>query len=81
MLESFPSCPISEFRRLGNTLTRRKAAFVSDLSTVQSKSGGTNAVNRPILLHRRVARGFRNCDNYRLHILLIAGRLTPPQIR
>ncbi|SLM92947.1 transposase [Brevibacterium yomogidense] len=80
MLESFATCPISEFRRLGNTLTQWKAAFMSYLSTVQSNSGGTNAVNRPIVLHRRVARGFRNCDNYRLHILLIAGGLNPPQI-
>ncbi|KAA9393725.1 transposase [Kocuria coralli] len=80
MPESFPTWPVSEFRRLGRTRTRWKAAFVSYLSTVRSNSGGTNAVNRLIVLHRRVARGFRNCDNYRLHILLVAGGLTPPQI-
>ena len=29
-------------------------------------------------LHRRIARGFRNRDNYRLRMLLIGGGLTPP---
>lgn len=36
----------------------------------------TEAVNRIIELHRRLARGYRNCDNYRLRMLLAAGGLT-----
>ena len=39
--------------------------------------GITEAVNGLIELHRRIARGFRNPDNYRLRMLLIAGGLTP----
>lgn len=31
--------------------------------------------------HRRVARGFRNYNNYRLRILLIGGGLTHPHLR
>lgn len=35
-----------------------------------------------IELHRRIARGFRNRENYRLRMLLIGGGLTldPPQV-
>lgn len=32
----------------------------------------------PIELHRRIARGFRNRDTYRLRMLLIGGGLTHP---
>ena len=38
-------------------------------------NGGTEAVNGLIELHRRIARGFRNRDNYRLRMLLIGGGL------
>ncbi len=34
-------------------------------------------MNGIIELHRRLARGYRNCDNYRLRMLLAGGGLTP----
>jgi hypothetical protein len=34
-----------------------------------------------IELHRRIARGFRNLTNYRLRMVLAAGRLTHPNLR
>ncbi len=34
-------------------------------------------MNGLIELARRIARGFRNRDNYRLRMLLVAGGLTP----
>jgi hypothetical protein len=37
-------------------------------------------VNGLIELHRRVALGFRNRDNYRLRMLLIGGGLTHPHL-
>ena len=37
--------------------------------------GGTEAINGLVELHRRVARGFRNLENYRLRMLLIGGGL------
>jgi len=37
-------------------------------------------VNGLIELHRRVARGFRNRDNYRLRMLLIGGGFTDPRL-
>ena len=40
-----------------------------------ANNGGTEAINGLIELHRRVARGFRNRDNYRLRMLLIGGGL------
>lgn len=50
----------------------------SSAATVQFSSAvDTEAVNGIIELHRRLARGFRNRDNYRLRMLLAAGGLTP----
>ncbi|MFB9775585.1 transposase, partial [Brevibacterium otitidis] len=40
-----------------------------------ASNGGTEAVNGLIELGRRIARGFRNFENYRLRMLLIAGGL------
>lgn len=34
-----------------------------------------------IELHRRVARGFRNRDNYQLGVLLIGGGLSSPHLK
>lgn len=55
-------------------------------TTGRASNGGAEAINGLIELHRRVARGFRNRDNYRLRMLLIGGGLTdnehlpPPQV-
>jgi transposase len=46
-----------------------EAAF---LDTDGATNGDTEAING---LHRRIARGSRNRDNYRLRILLIGGGL------
>ena len=81
VLESFPTCPIPEIRRLGKTLTRWKDAFLSYWDTSRANKGGTEAVNGLIELHRRIARGFRNRDNYRLRMLLIGGGLTNPHLK
>ena len=81
VLKSFPTCPIPEIHRLGNTLNRWKAAFLSYWDTGRSNNGGTKAVNGLIELHRHVARGFTNPDNYRLRMLLIGGGLTHPHLK
>ena len=52
-------------------------AFLGYFDTNGASNGGTEAVNGLIELHRRIARGFRNRDNYRLRMLLIAGGLRP----
>ena len=51
--------------------------FLGYFDTHRSSNGGTEAINGLIGLHRRIARGFRNLDNYRLRMLLIAGGFHP----
>jgi len=78
VLGSFPTCPIPEIKRLGRTLKQWKAAFLAYFDTGRASNGGTEAINGLIELHRRIARGFRNRDNYRLRMLLIGGGLDHP---
>jgi transposase len=75
VLASFITCPIPEVKRLGKTLTTWRAEFLGYFDTAGASNGGTEAVNGLIELHRRIARGFRNRDNYRLRMLLIGGGL------
>jgi transposase len=77
VVDTFHTCPIPEIARLGRTLRRWKDAFLAYFTTGRSSNGGTEAVNGIIELHRRLARGFRNRENYRLRMLLAAGGLTP----
>ena len=81
VVESFPTCPIPEIARLGRTLRKWKNAFLAYFDTARSSNGGTEAINGLIELHRRIARGFRNRDNYRLRMLLIGGGLTSPHLK
>ncbi len=80
ILDSFPDCPIPEIARLGKTLRRWRQAFLAYFDTDGASNGGTEAVNGLIELHRRIARGFTNRENYRLRMLLIAGGLTHPNL-
>jgi transposase len=81
VLESFPSCPIPEIARLGRTLNAWKEQFLAYFNTGRASNGGTEAINGVIELHRRIARGFRNPANYRLRMILAAGRPTHPNLR
>jgi transposase len=81
ILASFHTCPIPEIARLGRTLRKWRQAFLSYFDTGGASNGGTEAINGLIELHRRVARGFRNRENYRLRMLLIAGGLTHPNLQ
>ena len=77
ILATFHTCPIPEIARLGRTLRKWREAFLAYFTTERANNGGTEAVNGIIELHRRLARGYRNRDNYRLRMLLAAGGLTP----
>ena len=81
VVASFPNCPVPEIARLGRTLKQWRQAFLAYFTTNRSSNGGTEAINGLIELHRRVARGFRNRDNYRLRMLLIGGGLTSPHLK
>ena len=75
VLDSFSSCPVPEVARLGRTLKQWREAFLGYFTTGGASNGGTEAINGLIELHRRVARGFKNRENYRLRMLLIGGGL------
>jgi transposase len=81
VIESFPSCPIPEIARLGRTLRSWKDQLLAYFTTDRANNGGTEAINGIIELHRRITRGFRNPRNYRLRMILAAGRLTHPNLR
>ncbi len=81
VLESFHSCPIPEIARLGRTLRAWRQQFLAYFTTGRANNGGTEAINGIIELHRRIARGYRNPVNYRLRMILAAGRLTHPNLR
>ena len=68
ILDTFTSCPIPEVARLGKTLTTWRREFLGYFDTGGANNGGTEAMNGLIELHRRIARGFRNRDNYRLPV-------------
>jgi transposase len=75
VLASLPICPIPEIRRLGRTLRQWEDVFLAYFDTGRANNGGTEAINGLIEFHRRIARRFRNRDNYRLRMLLIGGGL------
>jgi transposase len=75
VLASFISCPVREVARLGRTLKQWRSEFLGYFDTNGASNGGTEAMNGLIELHRRIARGFRNRNNYRLRMLLIGGGL------
>lgn len=77
VLDAFPTCPIPEVARLGRTLRRWRSAILAYFDTNGASNGPTEAVNGVIETMRRVARGFRNFDNYRLRALLAAGGHRP----
>ena len=81
LIASLPTCPIPEIKRLGNTLKQWRQAFLAYFDTGRASNGGTEAINGLIELHRRVARGFRNREHYRLRMLLIGGGLSHPHLR
>ena len=81
IVDSFPSCPIPEIARLGRTLAAWRQQFLAYFTTERASNGGTEALNGVIELHRRIARGFRNPANYRLRMILAAGKLTHPNLR
>ena len=83
-MATFASCPIGEIARPGRTLPQWKHTYLGYFTTERSNNGGTEAINGVIELHRRIARGYRNRDNYRLRMLLVAGGLDPrplPKVR
>lgn len=77
VIASFPTCPIPEVARLGRTLRAWRSQMLAYFATHGVSNGGTEAINLLIEKTRRLAHGFRNFDNYRLRILLVADGTRP----
>jgi transposase len=77
VITSFPTCPIPEIARLGRTLRQWRSQVLAYFATSGVSNGGTEAINLLIEKTRRLAHGFRNFDNYRLRILLVADGSRP----
>ena len=75
VIEALPTCPIPEVAWLGRTLRKWQKTILAYFDTGGASNGGTEAVNGIIELGRRIARGFRNFEHYRLRMLLMAGGL------
>jgi len=80
------SCPIPEVQRLGRTLRSWRTELLAHFTTDRATSNGpTEAINLLIKTSRRAGHGFRNCNDYRLRLLLAHGTTTSdhgaPRIR
>lgn len=73
MLEKYSDCPVPEIKRLCTTLKKWKEQICAYFKTDGASNGPTEAINGVIETIRRVARGFRNFENYRLRSLMAAG--------
>ena len=76
-MATFVSCPIGEIARHGRTLRQWNTTYLGYFTTERPNNGGTQTINGVIELHQRIARSYRNRDNYRLRMLLLAGGLDP----
>lgn len=77
IIASLPGCPIPEVARLGRSLRAWKAAILAYFDTNGASNGPTESINGVIETTRRIARGFRNFENYRIRNLLAAGGHRP----
>lgn len=77
ILASFSTCPIPEIAKLGRSLRAWKTAILAYFETGGVSNGPTEAVNGVIETTCRIARGFRNFENYRIRNLLAAGGHRP----
>ena len=74
---------VDECRRLAGTIRRWEAEVLAWHLTGGASNGPTEAVNLAVKRIKRVGRGFRNFENYRLRLLLHCGVdwHTPPTAR
>ncbi len=81
VIASFPTCPIPEVARLGRTLRAWRSQVLAYFDTDGLSNGGTEAINMLIEKARRLAHGYRNFDNYRLRMLLVASGTRTRRVR
>jgi transposase len=78
-------CPIPELARLGRTLHAWRDELCAHFDHPEVSNGPTENLNLKIKNTKRIARGYRNFDHYRLRLLLNHGRIredhSPTRIR
>jgi transposase len=77
IIDTWRTCPVPEIARLGRTLRQWRQQVLAYFSTQGVSNGGTEAINLLIEKTRRLAHGYRNFNNYRLRILLVADGARP----
>jgi transposase len=79
------SCPIPEPARLGRALLAWRTELAARFDHPTVSNGPTENLNLKIKNTKRIARGYRNFDHYRLRLLLNHGRIhddhAPTRIR
>jgi transposase len=79
------SCPIPEIAKLGRTLHAWRDELCAHFDHPEVTNGPTETLNLKIKNTKRIARGYRNIDHYRLRLLLNHGRIredhSPTRIR
>jgi transposase len=77
IIDTWRTCPVPEIACLGRTLRQWRQQVLAYFSTQGVSNGGTEAINLLIEKTRRLAHGYRNFNNYRLRILLVADGTRP----
>ena len=85
LISALRACPIGELARLGRTLHAWRGELTAHFAHPEVSNGPTENLNLKIKNTKRVARGYRNFDHYRLRLLLNHGRIpkdhSPTRIR
>ena len=73
------TCPVREVARLGRTLSVWRTEFLARFDHPDVSNGPTENLNLKIKNTKRIARGYRSFDNYRLRLLLNHGLIRQNQ--
>jgi transposase len=79
LVTALRSCPIAELARLGRTLHAWQPELIAHFDHPGVSNGPTENLNLKIKNTKRIARGYRNFDHYRLRLLLNHGRIRQDQ--
>ena len=75
LIAALRDCPIPELARLGRTLHAWRIELLARFDHPAVSNGPTENLNLKIKNTKRIARGYRNFDHYRLRLLLNHGRI------
>jgi transposase len=85
LITDLRECPIPELARLGRTLHAWRDELCAHFDHPDVSNGPTENLNLKIKNTKRIVRGYRNFDHYRLRLLLNHGRIhedhSPTRIR